>query len=138
MEDAGTRPMTAHHIRLQSSVGDFSPEFVRELPALEEAMTEHGIDPANFVIAKDMARVTPLPIAFRPDGNPLEYTVFVKGRSFTVTQPDDMSFLTYFYSLCVPPEHKDAPHSAAHLLRTEEKKLEALIGRLERWFNKPI
>lgn len=130
--------MTAHHIKLQSSYGDFSPEFVRELPALEKAMTEHGIDPANFVIAKDMARVTPLPIAFRPDGNPLEYTVFVKGRSFTVTQPDDMSFLTYFYGLCVPPKPHDAPHSAAHLLHTEEKKLEALIGRLERWFNKPI
>jgi hypothetical protein len=55
-------PMTAHHIRLHSSVGDFSPD---------------------FVIAKNMARVTPLPLAYRPDGNSLEYTVFVKGRSFS-------------------------------------------------------
>jgi hypothetical protein len=56
-------PMTAHHIKLQSTVGDFSPEFVKELPALEKAMVDHGIDPANFVIAKDMERVTPLTIA---------------------------------------------------------------------------
>jgi hypothetical protein len=131
-------PMTAHHVKLQSSVGDFSREFVKALPTLEKAMTDRGIDPSNFVIAKDQARVTSLPIAFRPDGNPLEYTVFVKGRSFTVTQPNDTSFLAYFYSLCVPPEHKDAPHSIAHALHSEEKKLEALIGRLEAWFNKPI
>ncbi|HZL40695.1 MAG TPA: hypothetical protein VFC45_10515 [Pseudolabrys sp.] len=130
--------MTPHHIRLQSSIGDFSPDFVKALPALEKTMTDHGIDPSNFVIAKDMARVTPLPFAYRPDGNSLEYTVFVKGRSFTVTQPNDMSFLAYFYSLCAPPEHKDAPHSIAHAVHTEEKKLEALIARLETWFNKPI
>jgi len=55
--------MTAHHIKLQSTVGDFSPELVKELPALEKAMVDHGIDPANFVIAKDMERVTPLTIA---------------------------------------------------------------------------
>lgn len=130
--------MTAHHIKLQSSYGDFSAEFVKELPALEKAMTDHGIDPANFVISKDLASGPRLPIYYRPDGNPLEYTVFVKGRSFTVRQPDDLSFLAYFYQLCVPPEHKDAPHSAAHLLHSEEKKLEALIGRLEKWLNKPI
>jgi hypothetical protein len=130
--------MSAHHIRLQSSCGDFSAEFVKELPALEQAMTEHGIDPASFVISKDLASGPRLPIVFRPDGNPLEYTVFVKGRSFTVTQPDDLSFLAYFYGLCVPAEYKDAPHSAAHLLHAEEQKLEALIGRLEKWLNKPI
>ena len=101
-------------------------------------MTDHGIDPANFVISKDLAGGPRLPIVYRPDGNPLEYTVFVKGRSFTVTQPDDLSFLAYFYRLCVPAEHKDAPHSAAHLLHAQEKKLEALIGRLETWLNKPI
>jgi hypothetical protein len=72
--------MTAHHIKLQSSYGDFSAEFVKELPALEKAMTDHGIDPANFVISKDLASGPRLPIYYRPDGNPLEYTVFVKGR----------------------------------------------------------
>lgn len=130
--------MTARHIKLQSTVGDFSPDFVKALPALEKAMTDHGIDPSNFVIAKDQARVTSLPIAFRPDGDPLEYTVFVKGRSFTVTQPNDMNFLAYFYSLCVPPKQKDALHSIAHAVHSEEKKLEALIARLEAWFDKPI
>jgi hypothetical protein len=35
--------------------------------------------------------------------------VFVKGRSFTVRQPDDLSFLAYFYRLCVPaPENKES------------------------------
>jgi len=37
-----------------------------------------------------------------------------------------------------PAEKHDAPHSIAHALHSEEKKLEALIGRLERWLNKPI
>ena len=130
--------MTAH-IKLQSSYGDFDPAFVKQLPALEKAMVEHGINPSAFVIAKDQAQLTLLPIAYRPDGNPLDYTVFVKGRSFTVTQPDDLSFLAYFYNLCVPaPEKKDASHSVAHAVHSEEKKLEALIGRLEKWFNKPI
>jgi len=36
------------------------------------------------------------------------------------------------------PEKKDAPHSVAHALHSEEKKLETLIGRLERWLKKPI
>jgi hypothetical protein len=130
--------MTAH-IKLQSSYGDFDPAFVKELPALEKAMIDEGLNPSAFVIAKNLAQISHLPIAFRPDGNPLEYTVFVKDRSFTVTQPDDMSFLAYFYRLCVPaPEEKDAPHSVAQALHSEEKKLEALIGRLERWLNKPI
>jgi hypothetical protein len=46
-----------------------------------------------------------LPLYLRPDGNPKQYTVFVKGRSFTVVQPNDLSFLNYFYRLrplCVP------------------------------------
>ena len=130
--------MTAH-IKLQSSYGDFDPAFVQQLPALEKAMIDQGLQPSDFVIAKDETRGPRLPIAYRPGGTPPEYTVFVKGRSFTVRQPDDMSFLAYFYRLCVPaPEEKDAPHSVAQALHSEEKKLEALIGRLKRWLNKPI
>jgi hypothetical protein len=49
-----------------------------------------------------------------------------------------VSFLTYFYSLCVPPKQTDGPQSVAHTMHSEEKKLEALIGRLEDWFNKPL
>jgi hypothetical protein len=127
------------HIKLQSSYGDFDPAFCKELPALEKAMIDQGLNPSAFVIAKDLAHNPRLPIAYRPDGNPMEYTVFVKGRSFTVTQPDDMNFLAYFYRLCVPEvAKKDDPHSIAHNLHSEEKKLQAVIGRLERWLNKPI
>jgi hypothetical protein len=127
--------MIGHHIKLQSSVGDFSPEFVKELPALEKTMRDRGLDPSAFVIARNMAQSTYLPIAFRPDGNLLEYTVFVKDRSFTVTQPNDMRFLEYFYELCVPPAHKSDPHSALH---TAEQKIESLFARAARWLNKPI
>jgi hypothetical protein len=128
-------PMTVHHIKLQSSVGDFSPEFVKELPALEKAMRDHGLDPAAFVIARNLAQSTYLPIAFRPDGNLLDYTVFVKDRSFTVTQPNDMRFLEYFYELCIPLEHKSDPHSKLH---TAEQKIESLFARAAHWLNKPI
>jgi hypothetical protein len=128
-------PMTAHHIKLQSSVGDFSPEFVKELPALEKAMRDRGLDPSAFVIARNLAQSTYLPIAFRPDGNLLDYTVFVKDRSFTVTQPNDMRFLEYFYELCVPPPHESDPHSKLH---TAEQKIESLFTRAGRWLNRPI
>jgi hypothetical protein len=124
------------HVKLQSSCGDFSPEFMKELPVIEKAMIAHGLDPARFVISKDSARTPLLPIAFRPDGNPKEYTVFVKGRSFTVAQPSDTSFLSYFYELCVAPDEKEG--FFAHALHVEEKKLEAVIRRLEKWLNKPV
>jgi hypothetical protein len=69
--------MSAHHITLQSSVGDFDPAFVKRLPALEKAMRDHELDPSAFVIARNLARSPHLPIFNRPDGNLLEYTVFV-------------------------------------------------------------
>jgi len=126
------------HIQLQSSIGAFDESFRKRLPAVEQAIREHGIDPAAFVIAKDDAHLTRLPIAYRPDGHPTEYTVFVKGRSFTVTHGNDLAFLGYFYALCVAHEHKDEPHSLAHAVHDGEKKLQALIGRLERWLDTPI
>jgi hypothetical protein len=119
-----------HRLKLQTSCGDFDPKFMKALPALEKAMTAHGVDPADFVISKDWAAGPRLPIFYRPDGNPVEYTVFVKGQSFSVRQPDDMSFMAYFYGLCAPP--------AAHAIHSEEKKLHAFVTRLEKWFNKPI
>ena len=127
------------HIKLQSSFGNFDLGFRKQLPALEKAMIGQGLDPAAFVISKDAARVPRLPIAFRPNGHPAEYTVFVKGRSFTVAQPDDLSFLDYFYRLCVPPNKtEEDPKSVGHLRHSEEKKLAAFIERLEAWLNKPI
>ncbi len=128
-----------HRIKLQSSCGDFDPKFVKALPALEKAMIAHGVDPADFVIAKDWAAGPRLPIYYRPDGNPIDYTVFVKGQSFSVRQPDDLSFMAYFYGLCAPPPEKDdAGHPVAHAIHSEEKKLHAFVVRLEKWFNKPI
>lgn len=126
--------MVAHHIKLQSSVGDFDDAFIKRLPALEAAMKERGLDPGDFIIARNLAQSPHLPVAFRPDGNLLEYTVFVRDRSFTVTQPNDVSFLEYFYGLCVPPNHAN-PHSPLH---TAEHALEAFFGRVGRWLNKPI
>jgi hypothetical protein len=38
----------------------------------------------------------------------------------------------------VAREHKDDPHSLAHAVHDGEKKLQALIERLERWLEKPI
>jgi hypothetical protein len=132
-------PAMTGHIKLQSSYGNFDSGFRKQLQALEKAMIDQGLDPAAFVISKDAARVPRLPIAFRPTGHPAEYTVHVKDRSFTVAQPNDLSFLDYFYSLCVPPKAKeDDSNSHAHLLHAEEKKLAAFIERLEAWFNKPI
>jgi len=32
-------------VTLQSTVGGFSAEFIRELPALEQAMIAHGLEP---------------------------------------------------------------------------------------------
>jgi hypothetical protein len=128
----------AQHIELQSSCGDFSPEFMKELPAVEKTMVAHGLDPARFVISKDWARVPYLPIAFRPDGQPIEYTVFVKGRSFTVTQPDDTSFLAYFCRLCLATDEREDPHSFGHALHAEERNLEAVMRRLEKWLGKPV
>src|SRR5471032_607749 len=125
--------MHAHtHIKLQTSYGDFDPVFLKELPAPEKAMINEDFNPADFVIAKVEARGPRLPIAYRPSGTPPEYTVCVKGRSFTVRQPDGLSFLAHFYGLCIPVVEKDGgPHSIAHKTHSEEKKLEALIGRLE-------
>jgi hypothetical protein len=116
-----------HHIKLQTSCGDFDPKFVKALPALEKAMSAHGVDPAAFVIAKDSAPGPRLPIFYRPDGNPVEYTVFVKGQSFSVRQPDDMSFMAYFYELCAAPP-------SSH----PEGELHAFLKKAEDWFNKPI
>lgn len=124
------------HIKLQSSIGDFDPAFVHQLPALEKAMTEHGLDPADFIIARNLPSSPNLPIFYRPEGNQLEYTVFVKDRSFTVTLPNDMRFLEYFYELCVAAD--EHPHPGKHPPHSPEGRLEALFHRAARWLNKPI
>ncbi|UEM14704.1 hypothetical protein J4G43_010910 [Bradyrhizobium barranii subsp. barranii] len=49
-------------IILQSTVGGFSAQFMRKLPLVEQAMREHGLDPAEFVISKDYASTATIPL----------------------------------------------------------------------------
>jgi hypothetical protein len=122
------------HITLQSSCGDFDPDFLKRLPALEKAMIDRGIDPSSFIVAKNSSQATRLTILFRPTGHPIDYTVFVNGRSFTVTYQNDMSFLRYFYALCVGDDISDETRGQPD----RPNKLKAWIGGIMRWFNQPI
>jgi len=114
-------------ITLQSTVGGFSPEFLRRLPALEQAMIAHGLEPAQFVISKD--RATPPSVPFI---GPFfyDYTVFVGEENFTVTEPNDMIFLDYFYKRCIA-EDED-------LSAETTRRRRGLIHRFFSWMAQPI
>ena len=88
-------------IILQSSVG-FSAEFMREVPMLEKAMIAHGLEPSKFVTSKDSASPSTRHVVgtFFYD-----YTVFIDGEHFTLTEPNDMVFLDYFLKLCTAEEN---------------------------------
>jgi hypothetical protein len=112
-------------IKLQTSVEVFDESFVEKLPLVETAMTEHGLDPARFVIAKDASvsnhgRV--FGMAFR------DYTVFVDDTHFTVTQPSDMQFLEYFHDCCVAPGEAAPPPD----------RKSGIVGQLLHWMARPI
>src|SRR3984885_12503258 len=87
-------------ITLQSTVGGFSPEFMRRLPELEQAMVAHGLGPSQFVISKDWATPasTPLPAVLPFFFN---YCVCAGEENFTSTEPNDIRFLDYFYQRCI-------------------------------------
>jgi hypothetical protein len=110
-------------IILQSTVGGFSPEFMRKLPLVEHAMRQHGLEPSQFVISKDQS--TPATVPFV---GPFfyDYTVFVGDQHFTVTEPNDMQFLDYFYKRCVAPDEL-----AGH-------RRSGLMQRIFRWMAQPI
>jgi hypothetical protein len=114
-------------ITLQSTVGGFSPEFLRRLPAVEQAMVAHGLEPAQFVISKD--RATPPSVPFI---GPFfyDYMVFVGDEHFTVTEPNDIIFLDYFHQRCIA---EDEDLSAEMTRRSR-----GLIHRLFRWMAQPI
>jgi hypothetical protein len=114
-------------ITLQSTVGGFSAEFMRRLPALEQAMIAHGLEPSQFVISKD--RATPPSVPFI---GPFfyDYTVFVGDENFTVTEPNDIVFLDYFYQRCI------AEDDAAPAERSGRRP--GLIHRLFQWMAQPI
>jgi hypothetical protein len=115
-------------ITLQSTVGGFSAEFVRKLPQVEQAMIAHGLEPAGFVISKD--RATPPSVPFI---GPFfyDYTVFVGEESFTVTEPNDIRFLDYFYQRCVA-ENEPAAEQPQRWRRP------SLINRVLSWMRQPI
>ena len=114
-------------ITLQSTVGGFSAEFMRRLPALEQAMIAHGLDPSQFVISKD--RATPPSVPFI---GPFFYdhTVFVGDENFAVTEPNDIIFLDYFHQRCI------AEDDAAPAERSGRRP--GLIHRLFQWMAQPI
>ena len=113
-------------ITLQSTVGGFSPEFMRRLPDVEAAMIAHGLEPAQFVISKD--RATPPTVPFV---GPFfyDYTVFFGDENFTVTEPNDIIFLDYFHERCVA---QDEPAPQRRVRRP------GLINRIFRWMAQPI
>ena len=115
-------------ITLQSTVGGFSAEFIRKLPALEQAMTANGLDPDAFVISKDRATPATVPLI-----GPFfyEYTVSFGDDEFTVTEPNDSKFLEYFYQRCIAPDDED--ETAPDIVRPP-----GLIGRFFRWMTQPI
>lgn len=102
-----TQPLS---IILQSTVGGFSAQFMRKLPLVEQAMREHELDPAEFVISKDYASTATIPIM-----GPFffSYSVFFGEEKFTVTEPNDMVFLDYFFKRVLaadgPPELPQRP-----------------------------
>jgi hypothetical protein len=116
-------------ITLQSTIqGGFSAEFIRKLPAVEQAMIAHGLEPSQFVISKD--RATPPSVPFI---GPFfyDYTVFVGEESFTVTEPNDIRFLEYFLQRCIA-EDEVSPEQERRLRRP------GLINRIFRWMAQPI
>ena len=114
-------------ITLQSTIGGFSDEFMRWLPKLEQAMISNGLDPAEFVISKDRATPATVPLL-----GPFfyEYTVFIGEEKFTVTEPNDIKFLDYFYDRCVAPDDA-APEQ-------QPTRPPGLISRIFRWLAQPI
>jgi len=113
-------------ITLQSTIGGFSAEFIRKLPALEQAMTANGLDPDEFVISKDRATPATVPLL-----GPFfyEYTVSFGDDEFTVTEPNDIKFLEYFYERCIAPDDEAEPQAA---------RPPGLISRFFRWMAQPI
>jgi hypothetical protein len=111
-------------ITLQSTVGGFSGEFMRKLPGLEAAMIAHGLEPAQFVISKDRATPATVPLI-----GPFfyDYTVFVDGESFTVTEPNDLKFFDYLFERCTA---EDEPATTP--------RRRGLIHRVFRWMAQPI
>jgi len=113
-------------IRLRSTVGGFSPDFMRKLPKLEKAMLAHGLEPSEFLISKDRASpgapwITPFFYL---------YTVFVGDENFALTEPNDERFYDYLYKRVIAEDDDVAPEQAP--------RRPGLITRFFRWMDQPI
>ena len=111
-------------IRLRSTVGGFSRDFMRKLPELEKAMLAHGLEPSEFLISKDRASpgapwITPFFYL---------YTVFVGDENFAVTEPTDERFYDYLYKRVIAED--DEPE--------QPPRRPNLITRFFRWMEQPI
>src|ERR1700733_14383671 len=120
----------AHHARtivpitLQGTAGGFSAEFMKRLPRVEQAMAAHGLDPADFILSKDNAassNARPLGPFF------YDYTVFIGGGSFSVTEPNEPRFLDYFMDRILASDEAPA-----------RGRRRGVFGRLFRWMAGPI
>jgi hypothetical protein len=113
-------------IRLRSTVGGFSPDFMRKLPELEKAMLAHGLEPSEFLISKDRASpgapwITPFFYL---------YTVFVGDENFALTEPNDERFYDYLYKRVIAEDDDVATEQAP--------RRPGLITRFFRWMDQPI
>jgi hypothetical protein len=58
-----------------------------------------------------------------------DYTVFVGGENFTVTEPNDMVFLDYFTKRCIAADEEQPADTARN---------RGLIHRFFRWMAQPV
>jgi hypothetical protein len=121
---ASTERTNTVSIILQSTVGGFSAQFMRKLPLVEQAMRQHGLDPADFVISKDYASTATIPIIGPFFFN---YSVYFGEATFTVTEPNDMVFLDYFVGRVLAA---DQP--------SEVPRRPGPISRLLQWMTQPV
>ncbi|OQW60055.1 MAG: hypothetical protein A4S14_19235 [Proteobacteria bacterium SG_bin9] len=119
------------HIKLQSSIGAFEPEFEERIAVIEQEMLARGLDPSAFVISKDYSASSHN--RFLGAGHRYyDYTVFVGDENFTVTMPDDMRFLAFFASRCLgATDDKEATSAVA-------EKPPGMFARIANWFGQPI
>ncbi|MBX9712017.1 MAG: hypothetical protein K2X60_13375 [Xanthobacteraceae bacterium] len=122
------------HIQLQTSVGDFDESFVTELRRFESVMRANGLDPSAYIVAKDRVQFTSLPFFVRPGGDGFNYTVFIDGKSFTVTKANDMAFLGAFEQLCAGATFDDPRPSP----RSMWDEFALSFRRMRKWLNAPI
>jgi hypothetical protein len=113
-------------IKLQGTGVGFERRFVADLPRLEREMVARGLNPDEFVIAKEPAVTANVPLL-----GPFfyDYTVFIGNEHFTVTEPNDARFFSYLSDRILAPEEAEV---------SPEHKALGLLGRFARWMTQPI